>query len=145
MSDWTLCRRQYLSGVAVGLACATAACSQQQTAGGDTPTDGNRPPCADGFRVVEESARVESGTVPEVRLRLENAGDSTVAYEIRVIFQQSTSLGIEARTGRDSLSGTVSPGETLQRQATDDSYEIQNTDTYLLETSVRCPADGQSG
>ncbi len=83
MIDRKLGRRRYLSGMLAGLASATAGCGRQQTAPGDSPTEVSQPACADGLRIVEKTARIEAGTVPEVHLRLENPGDDPVTYEIR--------------------------------------------------------------
>jgi hypothetical protein len=97
------------------------------------------PPCAEEFRIVEREATIGKGTVPEVRLALRNEGSEPVAYVVRVIFRQGTSLGIETRTGRDTLEGTVPAGETVTATATDDSLDTRNTTEYVLGVSLSCP------
>jgi hypothetical protein len=99
----------------------------------------DRPSCADGFRIAERDATIGKGIVPEVRLSLRNDGSEPVAYEIRVIFRQGTSLGIETRTGRDTLVGTIPAGETVTATATDDSLDTRNTTEYVLAVSLSCP------
>jgi hypothetical protein len=89
--------------------------------------------------VAEEAARIETGRVPKVSLRLENRGDAPLAYEVRVIFTQRTSLGIDARTGRDVVSGRLAPGGTAGVLATDDARDVRNTDAYDVDVSVTCP------
>jgi hypothetical protein len=94
-----------IGALGLGFAGPLAGCSTAVE--GDAGRDG--PACADGFEVTEQSARVGPGQVPEVWLRVRNDGTVTVDYELVVVFEQGTSLGIDARTGRDVLSGDASP------------------------------------
>lgn len=90
--------------------------------------------------MTEGATQIGPGTVPRVDVRLENTGEKPIDYELTVIFQQGTSLGIDARTGRSTLSGTLGPGETVRRTATDDARDIRNTDSYVLSLSLSCPS-----
>ncbi|MFB6192298.1 MAG: hypothetical protein ABEI11_03135 [Haloarculaceae archaeon] len=134
-------RRRYLLGLAAAASVPTAGCAT--TAGAGTRTgDDDRPPCAAGFDVTVLDARIGKGTVPELRLRLRNDGESPVAYRLSVVFRQGTSLGIEARTGRDSLSGRLAAGESVEVTATDDAPDVRNTTDYRIDASVTCPEEG---
>lgn len=134
-------RRRYLAGL-VGLATAgLAGCGEASgTRGRARARDiaPGRPTCADGFAVTELDARVRRGSLPEVDLRLRNDGDEPVTYEVRVQFRQRTSTGLEALNGRDSLVGTLAPGETVERTATTDGPGAENATSYRLEASLSC-------
>jgi hypothetical protein len=133
-------RREYVAGLAAavtGLSGCTAGAGDSSGSMGMGASD--PPPCAEGFRIAERDATIGKGTVPEVRLALRNDGSESVAYDIKVIFRQGTSLGIETRTGRDTLAGTVPAGETVVATATDDSLDIRNTTEYVLGVSLSCP------
>jgi hypothetical protein len=129
-------RRRWLATVGAGVSAGLAGCVGSDA--GPTIAVSGEAPCADAVAVTEEAARVVTGQRPEVRLRLRNTGDVPVAYEVRVVFLQGTSLGIDARTGRTTLDGTLGPGETTTRVATDDARDVRNTDTYELDVSVAC-------
>jgi len=138
MSDgmlWT--RRQCLRALGLSVAGPLAGCS---TAVGDSagPDATNGPACANDVEVTEQSARVELGQVPEVEVRVRNTGSVTLDYELVVVFEQGTSLGIDARTGRDMLTGTLEPDEAVVETATDDASDVRNTDHYELSLSVTC-------
>jgi hypothetical protein len=128
-------RRRWLSAVAA--AAATAGCVGTDDA---TPTTATGP-CSDAFQFSERRTRLGKGVVPEVELQLENAGDRHIGYELLVVFLQGTSLGIDARTGRDRLRGRLAPGETVTVTATDDTVDIRNTQRYDLEATVSCGDD----
>jgi hypothetical protein len=135
-----LCRREYIAGLAAAVATLAGCTAGASDPGGPTLRgESDRPSCAEGFRIVEREATIGKGTIPEVRLALQNDGSGPVAYEVRVIFRQGTSLGIEARTGRDTLAGTVPAGETVTATATDDSLDARNTTEYVLGVSLSCP------
>lgn len=139
MSDhpgWS--RRRWLRVVGAGLAGGVAGCTGRGGTNERSLAATDDVPCADDFRVTAEAARIELGTVPRVRLRLHNTGDVRIEYGITVIFQQGTSLGIDTRTGRTTLSGTLDPGESVRRTATDDARDIQNTGSYELSVSLSC-------
>ena len=131
-------RREFLRGLGIAGAGVVAGCSTASGESGEKSREQTDPACADQLDVVEESARLGPGTVPEVRLRLRNTGDAPLQYELLVVFQQGTSLGIDARTGRDRLSGALDPGETAVETATDDARDIRNTGQYELRPSVTC-------
>lgn len=133
-------RRRYLRTLCAGLAGASAGCAGRGGTSGRTAGATDDAPCADSFRVTEEATRIGPGTVPRVDIRLENTGEKPIDYELTVIFQQGTSLGIDARTGRNTLSGRLGPGETVRRTATDDARDIRNTDSYVLSVSLSCPS-----
>jgi len=138
MSDGTLwTRRRCLRALGLSLAGPLAGCSTAvgDNAGSDA-TDG--PACADDVEVTEQSARIELGQTPEVQLRVQNTGSVTLDYELVVVFEQGTSLGIDARTGRDILTGTLEPDEAVLKTATDDASDVRNTDHYELSLSVTC-------
>ena len=100
-----------------------AGCGSGAAAGGtDRAVAPDRPPCADGFRIVGREERIERGTVPEVEFRLRNDGDVAVVYELRVTFRQATSTGLLEPSGRDVLAGTLAPGATAAVTATTDGY-----------------------
>lgn len=132
-------RRRWLGVVGFALAGGTAGCAERGDASDGSIDLSDDAPCADGFRITETAVDIQTGAVPRVRLRLDNTGETPIEYELVVIFQQGTSLGIEARTGRTTLSGTLEPGESVQRTATDDATDIRNTDTYDLSVSLSCP------
>ena len=125
-------RRRWLSAVAA--AVATTGCVGTDDA---TPTAATGP-CSDAFRLTERRTRLGKGVVPEVELRLENVGDRPISYELLVVFLQGTSLGIDARTGRDRLRGRLAPSETVAVTATDDAADIRNTQRYDLTVTVSC-------
>ncbi len=131
-------RRQYLRALGVGVAGMLAGCARALGSSDGESGGGTESRCAGALEITEESARIGPGTVPEVRLRLRNAGDVPLEYELLVVFEQGTSIGIDARTGRDVLSGTLAPGETVVETATDDARDIRNTDQYELYPSVAC-------
>ena len=125
-------RRRWLSAVAA--VAATAGCIGTDDTAPTTATG----PCSDAFRLTERRTRLGKGVVPEVELRLENVGDRPIGYELLVVFLQGTSLGIDARTGRDRLRGRLTPGETVTVTATDDAPDIRNTQRYELTVTVSC-------
>ncbi|PSP94700.1 hypothetical protein BRC91_04840 [Halobacteriales archaeon QS_4_62_28] len=131
-------RRTYLAGLSTAVAAVVSGCSTT-TEGQDGLNDFDRPPCAEGFRITEAEVDIGNEQIPVVELALHNGGDVPVGYEIRVVFQQRTSLGKEARTGRDMLTGTIPPGETVMQTATDDATDIRSTTRYGLDVSLRCP------
>jgi hypothetical protein len=143
-------RRGVLGCLAVVLTGVVSGCSADDDGGGgvgDPPVggaeasgSGTPPPCAEGFRIVDRQAEVDSGTAPEVTFRFHNAASDPVAYELTVEFRQGTSLGIPARTGREERSGTIPPGDTVSVTATGDGYETENTDSYDFAVSVSCPS-----
>jgi hypothetical protein len=135
-SRTSLRRRRWLGLLGVGAVTALAGCADTDS-GPPLSVTGDAP-CADAVTVTEEAARIETGAVPEVRLRIHNTGDEPVTYELRVIFLQGTSLGIDSRTGRQTLSGTLAPGESRLVVATDDARDVRNTDAYELSLSVSC-------
>ena len=97
-------------------------------------------PCVDAFRITEESVRFPNGSVPEVRLRLGNTGDDPIEYDLDVIFEQATSTGIYAKSGRDTLSGTIVAGGSVVVTATADGLDARSTDRYDVEVSLACPS-----
>ena len=99
----------------------------------------DEPPCADGLRIREIAATVGGGTRPVVEFHVENQGSKPLRYELQVIFEQGTSSGIDARTGRSTVSGTLNPGETMTHQVSDDARDIRNTDSYAVNVAVTCP------
>lgn len=131
-------RRRLLGAVGAGATTLLAGCAD--TDGRSAVDVTGESPCVDGVTVTEEAVRIATGEVPEVRLRLRNAGSEPVDYEVRVVFLQGTSLGIDARTGRAVVSGTLAPGETTVEVVTDDARDVRNTDTYDLDVSVVCTA-----
>jgi len=131
-------RRQWLRTLGVGIAGVTAGCAGRDGANDRTAGATDDAPCADNFRITDEATQIGLGTVPRVDIRLENTGEGPIDYELTAIFQQGTSLGIDARTGRSTLSGTLGPGETVHRTATDDARDIRNTDSYVLSVSLSC-------
>ena len=134
-------RRRFLLGVAAALAgCQTTASPTDQP---QVATD--RPQCASGFEITDRTAFIQTGSVPEVELRVRNSGSEPVTYDITVTFEQKTSLGLAEPTGRARLTGTLQPGATEILAATDDAYEIENTDEYTLEVSLACAATEATG
>ena len=131
-------RRSYLRGLALGLAGAIAGCMNSSETTQRTIVVEGGPPCAEEFRILEQSARFGSGTVPEITFQIENTGKNRIRYELTVTFQQATSTGKDIRIGQSILSGTLSPMSSVVRTATDDTYEIENTDSYEVDTSVSC-------
>ena len=131
-------RRRYLRTLGAGVAGSLAGCSTALGSSDGGSGSGAGSACAETLDITEESIQIGPGNVPEVRLRLHNRGDLQLEYEVLVVFEQGTSLGIDARTGRDVLSGTLDPGETAQETATDDARDIRNTDQYELHPSVDC-------
>ena len=106
---------------------------------GGTDDDEGKP-CVDAFRITEESVRFPNGSVPEVRLRLSNTGDDPIEYDLDVIFEQATSTGIYAKSGRDTLSGTIVAGGSVVVTATADGLDARSTDRYDVEVSLACPS-----
>lgn len=106
---------------------------------GGTDDDEGKP-CVDAFRITEESVRFPNGSVPEVRLRLGNTGDGPIEYDLDVIFEQATSTGIYAKSGRDTLSGTIVAGGSVVVTATADGLDARSTDRYDVEVSLACPS-----
>lgn len=106
---------------------------------GSTDDDEGKP-CVDAFRITEESVRFPNGSVPEVRLRLGNTGDDPIEYDLDVIFEQATSTGIYAKSGRDTLSGTIVAGGSVVVTATADGLDARSTDRYDVEVSLACPS-----
>lgn len=106
---------------------------------GGTDDDEGKP-CVDAFRITEESVRFPNGSVPEVRLRLGNTGDDPIEYDLDVIFEQATSTGIYAKSGRDTLSGTIVAGGSVVVTATADGLDARSTDRYDVEVSLACPS-----
>jgi hypothetical protein len=135
-SEWE--RRRYLRMFGAGVAGSLAGCSRALGSSDGGSGKGAGSACADALEITEQSARIGPGTIPEVQLSLHNAGDVALEYEVLVVFQQGTSLGIDARTGRDVLAGTLDPGETVVETATDDARDVRNTDQYELRPSVAC-------
>ena len=107
--------------------------------GGGTDND-EEEPCAGAFRITEESVRFPNGSVPEVRLRLGNTGDDPIEYDLNVIFEQATSTGIYAKSGRDTLSGKIIAGGSVVVTATADGLDARSTDRYDVEVSLACPS-----
>jgi hypothetical protein len=116
-----------------------AGCGSSAAAGGTgRGVAPDRPPCAEGFRIVGREERIERGTIPEVEFRLRNDGDAAVAYELRVTFRQATSTGLLEPSGRDVLVGTLAPGATAAVTATTDGYESTSTTDYELDAALEC-------
>lgn len=135
LGDGSYRRRQFLLTAA---AVAVAGC-QGNTAPTEQPqvaTD--RPQCASGFEITDRTIRIETGSIPEVALVLQNTGQEPIEYDIAVTFEQKTSLGLPEPTGKDRLTGSLQPDATETRTATDDAYEIENTDEYSLDVSLSC-------
>lgn len=132
-------RRSYLRGLALGIAGGVAGCVRSSSTTQRTFAVDSGPPCAGDFHILEQSARIGTGTVPEIRFQLRNMGEKPIEYELVVTFRQATSTGKDIRIGQTTLSGTLSPGTSVIRTATDDAYEIKNTDSYGLDVSVSCP------
>ena len=124
-----------ISTVGILTGCMTTASEpdEQQIAVPDEP------PCADDLQIRQIGATVGGGTRPVVEFRIKNQGSEPIKYELQVIFEQGTSLGIDARTGRSTVSGTLSAGETIIQQVSDDARDIQNTDSYTVNVAVTCP------
>lgn len=133
-------RRRFLQAAGVAVAGGLAGCARSGAVA--EPSEElefqSDATCADDFEIFEEAAQIELGSRPTVRLRLRNAGESPIGYDITVIFEQGTSLGIPARTGRAELSGALGPGETLVEAATDDASDVENTESYKLNVSLDC-------
>jgi hypothetical protein len=135
-------RRRYLAGIATAMACGVAGCAETggSGVGGAGTDDDEGKPCVDAFRITEESVRFPNGSVPEVRLRLGNTGDGPIEYDLDVIFEQATSTGIYAKSGRDTLSGTIVAGRSVVVTATADGLDARSTDRYDVEVSLACPS-----
>ncbi len=135
-----MARRGYLRAAGVAIVGGLAGCARSGAVA--EPSDErefqSNAACADDFGIFEESAQIELGSQPTVRLRLRNAGEVPIGYDITVIFEQGTSLGIPARTGRAELSGRVDAGETTVVSATDDASDVENTESYKLNVSLDC-------
>ncbi|MFB6255315.1 MAG: hypothetical protein ABEH58_01070 [Haloplanus sp.] len=136
-------RRAIRAGLSVALA-GLAGCGSGAATGTRSTVAPDRPPCADGFRIVDREERIARGTVPEVRFQLRNDGDVTVAYDLRVQFEQATSTGLREPSGRDRITGTLAPGASVDITATTDSAERTSTTDYSLDVTLACgsaPAD----
>jgi hypothetical protein len=128
-------RRRWLRVVGVALGGVLAGCAGRTTERAVTARgDG----CADAFRVVAESARLGSGRVPEVRLRLTNGGEAAVDYEVTVQFRQRTSLGLAEPSGRATVVGSLAPGASAVETVTGEGAEARSTDGYELAATVAC-------
>jgi hypothetical protein len=140
MTDRSRPRRRTVLGLSVTALAGLAGCGATAGATADPSprVAPDRPPCAAGFRIVDREARIEKGTVPDVTFHLRNDGDVAVDYELRVEFEQGTSLGRPVRTGRDAIEGTLAPGAAAAVTATDDAYEVGNTTGYALEVTLDC-------
>lgn len=117
--------------------CGLAGCAGGES-GADAPAtvegDGA---CVDGFRVVEEAARVSSGRGSEVRLRFVNGSDVPLAYDARVVFERATWIGNTVENGRVALGGSLGPGESAVETATVEGDGPRSTD-YEVTASVVC-------
>ena len=136
-------RRAVLAGLAAlaGLAgCESGAATETRST-----VAPDRPPCADGFRIVDREERIARGTVPEVTFRLRNDGDVAVAYDLRVRFEQATSTGLREPSGRDRIVGTLAPGASVAVTATTDSGERTSTTDYSLDLTLACSEAGADG
>ena len=134
-------RRRYLAGIATAMACGVTGCAETGGSGVGGGTDNDEEePCAGAFRITEESVRFPNGSVPEVRLRLGNTGDDPIEYDLNVIFEQATSTGIYAKSGRDTLSGKIIAGGSVVVTATADGLDARSTDRYDVEVSLACPS-----
>lgn len=131
-------RRAILAGLSAALA-GLAGCGSGAATGTHSAVAPDRPPCADGVRIVDREERIARGTVPEVTFRLRNDGDVAVAYDLRVGFEQATSTGLREPSGRDRIVGTLAPGETTTVTATTDSGERTSTTDYTLGVVLSCP------
>lgn len=128
-------RRRFLLSAA---AVAVAGCQGNAAPPEQSQVATGRPECASGFEIADRTARIETGSVPEVDLVLQNTGQVPIEYDIAVTFEQKTSLGLPEPTGRDRLTGVLQPDATVTRTATDGAYEIENTDEYSLDVSLSC-------
>ncbi|WP_049935153.1 COG1361 family protein [Haloplanus natans] len=136
-------RRALLAGLSAALT-GLAGCGSGAAPGTRSTVAPDRPPCADGFRIVDREERIERGAVPEVTVRLHNDGDVTVEYDLRVEFEQATSTGLREPSGRDRIVGTLAPGASVAVTATTDSAERTSTTDYSLDVTLACgstPAD----
>ncbi|MFB6117215.1 hypothetical protein [Halosegnis sp.] len=124
-------RRRWLAALGSTTVPLTAGCIRSDT-------EATAPPCADAFQVTEERAQLGKGVVPVVELQLANVGSTPIGYDLLVVFQQGTSLGIDARTGRAQFAGALGPDETRKVTATDDGKDAKNTQMYELEVELRC-------
>jgi hypothetical protein len=132
-------RRTLLSLAAVGLAgCAGRSASADSLAP-------DRPSCAAGFRVVDRTVEIRKGTVPRVAFDLRNEGEASVDYDLRVTFQQRTSLGLAEPTGHTRLTGTLAPGAARTVTATDDAFEVENTTGYRVDATLSCGESSDGG
>jgi hypothetical protein len=137
-------RRAVLAGVAASL-CGVTGCGAGAATDVRPTATPDRPSCAAGFRIVGREERIARGTVPEVEFRLHNGGDATVAYDLRVRFEQATSTGLREPSGRDVLVGTLGPGETTTVTATTESAERTSTTGYSLDVTLSCPGSVTEG
>jgi hypothetical protein len=99
----------------------------------------DEPPCADDLQIKQIAATVGGEVHPVVELQVENQGSNPISYELQVIFEQGTSLGIDARTGRSTVTETVDGGEIITHQVSDNARDIKNTDSYIVNVvAVNC-------
>jgi hypothetical protein len=131
-------RRAILAGLSAALV-GFAGCGSGAATGTHSAVAPDRPPCADGVRIVDREERIARGTVPEVTFRLRNDGDVAVAYDLRVGFEQATSTGLREPSGRDRIVGTLAPGASVTVTATTDSEERTSTTDYTLGVVLSCP------
>ncbi|MEF8820284.1 MAG: hypothetical protein V5A31_12620 [Haloferacaceae archaeon] len=132
-------RRRLLSAVGVGVACGLAGCAGAEAGGGRSVTVAGEGACVDGFRIVEEAARVASGRSASVRLRFVNESDAPLSYDARVVFERTTWIGNAVRRGQVSLAGALAAGESVVRTAALDEPGPGSTG-YEVEASVTCEA-----
>jgi hypothetical protein len=135
-------RRQYVAGLATVISCGVAGCTGASEVEADAPsvdTDEGAP-CANAFRIAEESAQFREGSVPEIRLRLRNSANGPIEYELDVSFEQATSTGLYTKSGGDTLSGTLAAGTSAVVTASTDGRDAQHADRYDVDMSLVCPS-----
>lgn len=138
-------RRRVIRAGLWALMPGLAGCGSSAVASGtDRGIAPDRPPCADGFRIVGSEERIERGTAPAVEFRLRNDGDVTVEYELRVTFRQATSTGLLEPSGRDVLVGRLAPDATAAITATTDGPESTSTTDYELDATLACVRPAES-
>lgn len=132
-------RRRFLGAVGAGVACGLAGCAGTVT--GDSPPVAvtGTGSCVEGFRVVEEAARVASGRSAEVSLRFVNESDAPLSYDAHVVFERSTWIGNAIESGRVALDGSLDAGESVVRTAAMEKRGPGSTG-YEVEASVTCEA-----